>query len=143
MQPATSFSNRPTNPAEINQIIRDYEQQCVAIEAYQAKTAFAMQQVTELYQYDTFSQDQLFMYLEALDETAEYASDIEQARAAARRRRLESYIDHMHKLRELGARNIAKQTALEFDESPPIIIEQIKQAPEPVKRGLMSRLLGT
>lgn len=141
-RPLTSFDQKLNNPSEIEYIIREYEQQSVAAEAQKAKTAFAIQITFELYQCAAISADQLVSFLNDLDDTAEYGSELEEARVQIRRNLLTSFADHIDKLLKLGVRNIALEAASQFTTDYPVIIDAPKAAPVPQKKGIIARILG-
>ena len=115
---------------EIRWVVQEYQRQASSITGQEAKTVYAMHQIDELHRYGYLTKIQAFQFMQALDETVSFENVFAQVHAAAQLEQLKLYVEHMHKLIRIGAKNIAEITDKSLYPPPP----------EPKRRGLIYRL---
>lgn len=106
---------------QLDRAIREYGFQTGVMKIQNDKTMFAMQQISELHKHGTLSKEKTLTFLQLLDATVEYADPFKQIWADSLREQVLMYIDQIHKLLRIGAKNIALEAdrTLHLPELPP------------------------
>ena len=112
-------------------VIDEYELQVGVQEAERAKTVFAMRQIAALHEAGAITKYTTYRFLVSLDTTAEFSPPYDTIWSDSMRQQILDFIDHIHKLVQLGARNVAR----EVDRTLYVLPEP------PAKPGLIERLL--
>lgn len=106
---------------DLKRAIKEYGLQTTVIKIQSAKTVYAMQQLSELHEYGALSKKTTLEFLVALDQTVTFPDPMKQIWAESLREQTLMYVDQMHKLLRIGAKNIAIEVdrTLYLPELPP------------------------